>query len=264
MVGGKLGLVVTTYNATRSCASFSSWLEACQSVFHSIAIVDDCSDDGSYEYLVSRLKDLVKVKFIRCDINSGRPSIPRNIGMKEISRVDRLVFLDVDDVLTKDYLAFLASPTVVLSQDVYSGVKVPSTTGLFDLNYQSDFSKERRISKAQLSRKNQVVFSGSSIPSRLISRHQFKNCPLEDWLFWRDISSDSAFTGQIVRLLDVPVGYDVSPSLSPGKYKQVARISKHLSGAQFFQYFAETFRLKAEESSIRRRIVRNHTPLNLP
>lgn len=254
---GKLGLLVTTYNSMRSCESFSSWLEEVHFFFETVVIVDDCSSDGSYEYLVRRLGIIDKLRLVRLSDNSGRPSIPRNVGMKELVDVDRLVFLDIDDLLSTSYLKFLSSKHVVASPNIYSGVKVPFCSGAFNIDYQSDFSRSRRVSSWQLRHKNELVLSGASVPIDIAFKHQFDNCPLEDWLFWRKITEDRSFAGRFIRLLDVPIGYDVSPSLSPLKYKQLSRVYRHLSGVRMLFYFAGTIRLKAEEFAIRVRIKLN-------
>lgn len=259
-----LGLIVTSYNSSHVCLRFCSWLLQFASYFQRIVIVDDCSDDESFETLVAQLSHIDSVVFSRLDSNTGRPSIPRNTGLTLMSGVDRIVFLDIDDLLTESYLKFLLSTEVGKTQNIYSGVKVPLSGGLFCANYPSDFSISRDITVEELAYKNHVVFSGASIPANLAPEHEFENCPLEDWLFWRAIGSNQNFSGVFYRLLDVPVGYDAGPSLSPAKSKQLARVHKHLSVLGLIRYFLGTMRLKYEEFGIRRRLRRNRSLILVP
>jgi teichuronic acid biosynthesis glycosyltransferase TuaG len=61
-----------------------------------LIIVDDCSTDGTYEYLCAKYSDNANIKVFKNDINSGAGKT-RNKGLQEAS-ADIIAFLDADDV----------------------------------------------------------------------------------------------------------------------------------------------------------------------
>ena len=63
-----------------------------------LIIVDDCSTDGSYQYLRTNFQEYNNVKIIQLPSNSGSPSTPRNVGIDN-SDADYIMFLDADDSL---------------------------------------------------------------------------------------------------------------------------------------------------------------------
>lgn len=67
--------------------TFSNW---------ELIIVDDCSKDGTYEYLCAKYSDNANVKVFKNDINSGAGKT-RNKGLQEAS-ADIIAFLDADDL----------------------------------------------------------------------------------------------------------------------------------------------------------------------
>ena len=251
-----LGLVVTTYNSNDVCVRFCDWLCAVYTLFSEIVVVDDCSTDGSFDFIKSRIVNLPNVSMLTTPRNSGRPSIPRNTGLSLLTDSVRVVFLDVDDLLTLGYLKFLSSSDVIVSNDIYTGVKLRLDTGLFHIDYESDFEQMSQISDKVIRVKNHVVFSGASLPTKLAKSVQFRNEPLEDWLYWRELcaSRTSECDFKILKLKDVPIGYDASPTLSPAKYKQAYRIKAHLSNREFIEYLLQVVAGKSCELGLRKRI----------
>ena len=59
-----------------------------------VVVVDDASEDNTPE-IVQRFKDS-RIKYIRLPKNSGRPAVPRNIGILN-SDGEVIAFLDSDD-----------------------------------------------------------------------------------------------------------------------------------------------------------------------
>ncbi|WP_051229360.1 glycosyltransferase family 2 protein [Paludibacterium yongneupense] len=61
-----------------------------------LIIVDDCSNDGSYEYLQERAVGDAGLRLLRTGHNSGGPELPRFIGVAH-ARGRYVAFLDADD-----------------------------------------------------------------------------------------------------------------------------------------------------------------------
>ena len=65
-------------------------------------IVDDCSTDGSFDYIKELAKNDKRIKVFQTPKNSGT-SVARNIGLKHASG-RYITFLDSDDLLDSNYL----------------------------------------------------------------------------------------------------------------------------------------------------------------
>jgi teichuronic acid biosynthesis glycosyltransferase TuaG len=68
-----------------------------------LIIIDDCSLDNTYEYLLSEYSDNNKIKILQNSVNSGA-GVTRNLGLKNAQ--GRLIaFLDADDLWLPEKLA---------------------------------------------------------------------------------------------------------------------------------------------------------------
>lgn len=65
-------------------------------------VVDDCSNDGSFEYIKELTKEDNRVTVLQTPKNSGT-AVARNIGLKH-AKGRYITFLDSDDVLDPNYL----------------------------------------------------------------------------------------------------------------------------------------------------------------
>lgn len=65
-------------------------------------IVDDCSTDGSYEFIKELVKDNSFIKLIKAEVNGGTAKA-RNIGLRNATG-KYITFLDSDDLLDPNYL----------------------------------------------------------------------------------------------------------------------------------------------------------------
>ena len=80
----------------------------CDSVFSQtindweLIIIDDCSTDGSFEYIKELTKDDSRIKVFQTSKNSGSAAA-RNIGLKHATG-RYITFLDSDDLLDPNYL----------------------------------------------------------------------------------------------------------------------------------------------------------------
>lgn len=70
---------------------------------YEMLIIDDCSNDGSYEIVSDYIKKDNRFKVYRLESNSGCPAVPRNFALK-IAKGDYIAFLDSDDIWHKDKL----------------------------------------------------------------------------------------------------------------------------------------------------------------
>lgn len=96
-------IVITTFNNKNTIEKTldSVMAQSLDADLYEIVIVDDCSDDGTWEIL-QRYNNF-NIKKYRLAQNSGGPSIPRNTGIKH-SNGEYLYFLDGDDWLEQNIL----------------------------------------------------------------------------------------------------------------------------------------------------------------
>ena len=62
-----------------------------------LIIVDDCSNDGSQEFISNIIVDDSRIKLIKLEKNNGGPAAPRNIGVRE-AKGFWVALLDSDDI----------------------------------------------------------------------------------------------------------------------------------------------------------------------
>jgi len=102
MVTPKVSVVTAVYNGARYIQ------DAVESVLSQtykdweMIVVDDGSTDDTYQK-VKAIGD-GRIRVIRLDENSGRPAVPRNIGIKA-ARGEFIAFLDYDDLWLPEKLA---------------------------------------------------------------------------------------------------------------------------------------------------------------
>jgi len=100
-----ISVVVPSYNAL---GKLERCLTALRSLSYDIAhyeviFVDDCSTDGTFEYLQQHAARMPNWLVFRLPVNSGSPSRPRNVGTAKASG-DYVFYLDCDDELLPDTL----------------------------------------------------------------------------------------------------------------------------------------------------------------
>jgi glycosyltransferase involved in cell wall biosynthesis len=209
MVTQPLFLAVSTFNCGSEIPAFERWLSPVSGFFEKIVIVDDGSSDDTILHLQGLKRRVKNLSVILRKRNSGRPSLPRNDALRALPTNGRVVFLDVDDRLPYSYLEMLKSTT---NGKIYSGVKYACKTVEFDPNVNCNFSSGRLVQEKHLRFKNHITFSGSSLPLETAKSYEFINEPLEDWVYWQQISADGH---TIFRLTGVPIGFNSDMGLSP-------------------------------------------------
>jgi glycosyltransferase involved in cell wall biosynthesis len=240
-----LCLLVTSFNSSVHLDRFLGWVGTVQELFEEIIVMDDCSDDGSYERICRDSRTFNNFFVHRSTVNSGRPSIPRNQGLKLVT-AERVVFLDIDDLIPINYIKFLRNSS---NQYCFSGTKLSIDERLYKNDYASDFSKQLEVSSTQIKRKNLITLSGASLPTAVARRYHFPNEPLEDWDYWVSVSTNEPSV-KCIKFLDVPIYYDIVVSLSPNKSKQIIRVVKKSGMSNLIYYCIYTVKLKYLEKKL--------------
>jgi teichuronic acid biosynthesis glycosyltransferase TuaG len=99
-----ISIIIPTYNSIGFIKkTVKSVLDQTYRNFE-IIFVDDCSEDGTYQYLKNIQKThKIKIKILRTKKNSGTPSTTRNLGIKS-AKGELLCLVDSDDVWEKNKL----------------------------------------------------------------------------------------------------------------------------------------------------------------
>jgi succinoglycan biosynthesis protein ExoO len=100
-----VSVIIPAYNAEAFIdRAIASALEQTLSP-HEIIVIDDCSRDGTREFLKVAAQDNAIIKVITLARNGG-PSVARNVGI-EAAQGDWIAILDADDAFAPDRLAML-------------------------------------------------------------------------------------------------------------------------------------------------------------
>ena len=245
MVNSTISLVVTTYNSYEVLRNFFIWMLESYPLFDEVIIVDDCSSDESFLLIrdwVNKNDVESKVLLITTPRNSGRPSVPRNMGVEKAS-MDVIVFLDIDDLIPLGYIKHIRSLKPV---EIITCTKSRyKDTSHFDFRKMYDCKKVRYLTKLDIKSKNQITFSGTAVPTYVAKKYKFENCVLEDWLYWRAISANEDVS--FVKYLLVPIGYFNKTTLSPPKLRQVKRVAQIIGWRGMPLYFLLHARQRLEE-----------------
>jgi glycosyltransferase involved in cell wall biosynthesis/uncharacterized Fe-S cluster-containing radical SAM superfamily protein len=102
-------IIVPVYNAAdfieSNIKAFYDKSVECSESFELI-LIDDCSEDGSYEILQSLEGEYTEIKALKTESNSG-PGIARNAGIKA-AQGKWILFLDCDDFFVSEFLNKIA------------------------------------------------------------------------------------------------------------------------------------------------------------
>lgn len=102
-----ISIVIPVYNAKNKMAKCLNSLINQSSNNFEVIFIDDCSTDGSYEYLKKFFKNAkTNVKIHQNEKNSG-PGVSRNNGIK-MAEGKYLMFIDSDDYITNDCIENLS------------------------------------------------------------------------------------------------------------------------------------------------------------
>lgn len=128
-----VSVIIPLYNAEKYIGECLDSVLAQTFQNFEVIIVDDCSTDNSVEVvegLTSRFDSIgVKLHIIKLPKNSGRPGLPRNIGIR-FACGKYISFLDSDDFYTETALEELST----LAEDYQADVVHSDTFLLFEEN----------------------------------------------------------------------------------------------------------------------------------
>lgn len=99
----KISVIISTYNRKKYLeTAINSVLNQTHKNYE-IIIIDDCSKDGTYEYINSKFKNNNKIKIYRNEKNKGC-GISRKNAMSQYAQGQYIIFLDDDDkFIDKNY-----------------------------------------------------------------------------------------------------------------------------------------------------------------
>lgn len=118
----KISLIIPIYNTSKTFENTFNSIKNQSIGFENIELiyVDDCSTDDSKNLIEEKIKLYNNVKYYTTEKNSGFPSKPRNIGIKNASS-DYIMFLDQDDVFFEDACETLYNLIINENAEIVSG-----------------------------------------------------------------------------------------------------------------------------------------------
>ncbi|MEX6012878.1 DUF5776 domain-containing protein [Mammaliicoccus sciuri] len=120
-----LSIIVPVYNKEmflKECVESIGNLEISKDKIEAL-FIDDVSTDNSYEILKEYEKQNDFVKVIQLNENSGSPSKPRNVGIKE-AKGEYVTFLDADDWLDTKGMPILINQVKENNSDIGFGQSI--------------------------------------------------------------------------------------------------------------------------------------------
>lgn len=127
-MSSQIDVVIPTFNGFEFISeTIESVLNQSVAALLSVIVVDDCSVDGTFEYVQKKFGHLKNFRLIRNEVNSG-PAASRNRGI-QVGSSPYIAFLDHDDVWDVDKLkrqiAVLPDPLEVAYSVTLQRVIVP-------------------------------------------------------------------------------------------------------------------------------------------
>lgn len=118
---------------------------------YEIIFVDDCSGDGTFEFLEAQCTVVPNWQVLRLEANTGSPSEPRNRGVMQ-ARGEFVFFLDCDDEIFPDTLRVHLDHAMRTRADIVRGYLIaengPSRIPMNRVeDWSPDLSKKQRIEK---------------------------------------------------------------------------------------------------------------------
>lgn len=150
-----------------------------------LLLINDCSNDTSYEIIKKISKLDSRIRIINNEINRG-VSYSRNKGI-EVARGKYILFLDSDDLWHKDKLKKQIEFMEKTSAEV-------SYTGYYKMDNLSNIRGEIKIKKnldyEELLKNCLIGLLTSCVESKIIKKYKFKDIKSEDYVFWLEIIKD--------------------------------------------------------------------------
>ena len=149
-----------------------------------ILCVDDCSSDESV-LILEKIKD-TRLQIIKLPHNSGRPAVPRNVGLKH-AKGDYIAFCDDDDIWNVKKIELQLEAMREFSSDVcYTGFEY---FGVIQGRPSFQLRAIRSLSPYSLMFSNTILNSSVVVTRSLFDRIGFLNEDLslraiEDYQYW--------------------------------------------------------------------------------
>lgn len=194
-----ISVVIPSFNSEKYIEdTINSVLNQSYRIFE-IIVVDDESTDNTFTYVQKLAADDERIKFYRIQ-HSGRPSVPRNYGVKKSSG-SLIAFLDSDDLWTKEKLRYQLE--YLINHPEISFVYSMSYS-FGEVNLFSDRYELLPLPFRAARNKRELIYIGNTITlsSVLIRRESFEKAggfdenpeqKLEDYDLWLRLSESERF-----------------------------------------------------------------------
>jgi glycosyltransferase involved in cell wall biosynthesis len=98
-----ISVVIPTFNAERYILKTLISVQLQTYKNFEVLVIDDCSTDSTESIVKKFAKSDSRFNFLKLDVNSNKPAVPRNIGISQ-SKGEYIAFLDHDDIWFKQKL----------------------------------------------------------------------------------------------------------------------------------------------------------------
>lgn len=210
-------------------------------------IIDDCSNDGSYELIKDYIKADDRIKVYRLEKNNGCPAGPRNYALG-IAQGEYVAFLDSDDIWHKDKLKIQLE--YMLDNDCFftaSEIKIfhnkVEVENEIDAKLELDLTKVNKIAHSKLIFKNIIPNSSVMLRKNKIGELKFnidlRYKAIEDYHMWLRILEKG---GECCKLSFNLLFYRIAEtSISKSKF---AMFKKHIMLYSEYMPFGKSLGMK--------------------
>ena len=168
---------------------------------YEIIVVDDCSDDGSYELVKELASEHKCIKYTQTTANTGGPATPRNSGI-ELAQGELIAFLDADDMWHPNKLQrqveLLAKTKadMVCSSILLLDARTNQKNSFDHLPLRQENCSERLYFR-KLIKKNRVALSSTIVRRTSLGDERFstleKHIAVEDYHLWLRLLANKDF-----------------------------------------------------------------------
>jgi len=177
-----ISIIIPCYNCADSIqTTLDSVFQQDYECEYEVLIINDCSIDQSLKMVDNLMQLDNRIKVFNTERPSGRPAIPRNLGIEK-AKGDYLLFLDSDDCLPSNYVSSMIG---FVNNYRFCGALKYTFSG--KPPYGIDSHRDNQIS-FELPRliqysKNMFSMSGLFLSKNSVIHIRFPNIYLEDWRF---------------------------------------------------------------------------------
>ncbi len=159
-----------------------------------LLIVDDCSTDNSVEIIKNFAKQDSRISYHLLRENTGRPAVPRNIGLR-MAEGDYVAFIDSDDIWHPEKLqlqislalngqySFIATGVCHFVDEDAISVK-PMDGNLANISIKKYSHKDMLIKNRIISGSSALIDLSLIRDNELFFKEDMRYRAVEDYLFW--------------------------------------------------------------------------------